>query len=177
MPRIVIAGFAHETNTFAPTPTVFADFTGYANAGAMHGAKILANPDFALPMHFFQGDRDLYTVTSEVEAYAAAIAAPRKSFSLLEGGGHSAIFLRDAAVFEPAFRRARHAQAELPLNILRAESGRVLLHDESAHSSVIVLRPNYFHIRDGRVADPALAPIQDIMIAVACGAGFHSARV
>ncbi len=52
--------------------------------------------DFALPMHFFQGDRDLYTVTSEVEAYAAAIAAPRKSFSLLEGGGHSAIFLRDA---------------------------------------------------------------------------------
>ena len=53
MPRIAIAGFAHETNTFAPTPTVFADFTGYANAGAMHGAKILANPDFALPIGGF----------------------------------------------------------------------------------------------------------------------------
>jgi pimeloyl-ACP methyl ester carboxylesterase len=52
-------------------------------------------PDFAMPMHFFQGDRDLYTVTSDVEAYAQWITAPRKSFELLAGGGHSAIFLRE----------------------------------------------------------------------------------
>jgi len=53
-------------------------------------------PDFAVPMHFFQGDRDLFTVTSEVEAYAKWITAPKRSFELLAGGGHSAIFLRDA---------------------------------------------------------------------------------
>jgi pimeloyl-ACP methyl ester carboxylesterase len=52
-------------------------------------------PKFEVPMHFFQGDRDLYTVTSEVQAYCRWIEAPRKSFELLEGGGHSAIFLRE----------------------------------------------------------------------------------
>ena len=42
---------------------------------------------------------------------------------------------------------------------------------------LIVLRPDHFHIRDGRVADPTLAPVQDIMIALAGGARFHSTGV
>jgi pimeloyl-ACP methyl ester carboxylesterase len=52
-------------------------------------------PDFAVPMFFFQGDHDAFTVTSDVEAYAAEIRAPKKAFALIEGGGHSAVFMRD----------------------------------------------------------------------------------
>jgi hypothetical protein len=72
---------------------------------------------------------------------------------------------------------ARHAKAELSLNVLRAEPRRVFLHDESAYTPVVVLRPNYLYVRDGPVADPALAAVQDVMIAIAFGAGFHAARV
>jgi pimeloyl-ACP methyl ester carboxylesterase len=50
---------------------------------------------FEIPMFFFQGDRDAFTVTSEVQAYAAEIRAPRKRVVLIPGGGHSAFFLRD----------------------------------------------------------------------------------
>jgi pimeloyl-ACP methyl ester carboxylesterase len=46
-------------------------------------------------MFFFQGDLDAYTVTAEVEAYAAKIQAPQKLFVTIPGGGHSAYFLRD----------------------------------------------------------------------------------
>src|SRR5437588_606005 len=88
-----------------------------------------------------------------------------------------AIPRRYATVFEPALRRARHAKAEFPLNILRAKSGRVFLHDESADPSVIVFRPNNLHVSDRSVADPALTAVQDIMIAVARGASFHTAGV
>jgi pimeloyl-ACP methyl ester carboxylesterase len=51
--------------------------------------------DFAVPMFFFQGDHDVHTVTSEVEAYAGEVRAPQKAFALIEGGGHSAVFMRD----------------------------------------------------------------------------------
>jgi len=50
---------------------------------------------FDVPIFFFQGDRDAYTVTSEVEAYAAKIQAPQKLFMTIPGGGHSAFFLRE----------------------------------------------------------------------------------
>jgi microcystin degradation protein MlrC len=50
MPRIAIAGFMHETNTFAPMPTRFADFdTRTMTDGFLRGATMLANPDFAMP--------------------------------------------------------------------------------------------------------------------------------
>ncbi len=52
--------------------------------------------DFDVPMFFFHGDRDAFTVLSLVAAYAAEIRAPRKSVELIEGGGHSAFFVRDA---------------------------------------------------------------------------------
>jgi pimeloyl-ACP methyl ester carboxylesterase len=51
---------------------------------------------FEVPMFFFQGEQDLYTVTSEVMTYAAEISAPQKLFAAIPGGGHSAFFLRDA---------------------------------------------------------------------------------
>lgn len=54
MPRIAIAGFAHETNTFAETPTDYADFTTNTTfASGLRGDAILANPDFAMPIGGF----------------------------------------------------------------------------------------------------------------------------
>ena len=53
-------------------------------------------PRFRTPLIFIQGDEDIYSVTSEVEDYAAEIEAPSKALRLIEGGGHSAWFLRDA---------------------------------------------------------------------------------
>ena len=54
MARIAIAGFAHETNTFAPAPTSYRDFTeNNAFANAMRGAQILANPEFAMAIGGF----------------------------------------------------------------------------------------------------------------------------
>ena len=50
---------------------------------------------FQVPMLFLQGDRDLYTPTSEVVAYAAAIDAPVAEVINVPGGGHAAVFLRE----------------------------------------------------------------------------------
>ena len=52
--------------------------------------------EFDVPMVFLQGDLDLYTPTAEVEAYAAALRAPSVRLELVAGGGHSAVFMRDA---------------------------------------------------------------------------------
>ena len=41
-----------------------------------------------------ESEEDAYTVTSEVEAYAAEIQAPRE-LELIEGGGHSSFFFRN----------------------------------------------------------------------------------
>jgi pimeloyl-ACP methyl ester carboxylesterase len=51
--------------------------------------------DFELPMFFFQGELDAHMVTSEVQAYAAEIRAPRKALELIKGAGHMSTFLRD----------------------------------------------------------------------------------
>jgi proline iminopeptidase len=51
--------------------------------------------EFKVPMFFFQGDLDVYTVTSEVETYAAQLRAPAHAVVPIAGGGHSAIFMRD----------------------------------------------------------------------------------
>jgi pimeloyl-ACP methyl ester carboxylesterase len=53
---------------------------------------------FDVPMFFFQGAHDLHLPTSEVEAYAAEIEAPKKMIALLEQGGHSAYFLREESL-------------------------------------------------------------------------------
>src|SRR5207245_9972214 len=83
----------------------------------------------------------------------------------------------NATAFEPEFRRARHAQTELSFNILRANSGRGFFHDEPADTSVVVFCPNHFDLGNGCVTDPALAAVQNIMIAHAFGASFHATRI
>ncbi len=50
---------------------------------------------FDVPMYFFQGELDAYTVTSEVEAFASGITAPVKRVVHIPGAGHSAFLLRD----------------------------------------------------------------------------------
>jgi pimeloyl-ACP methyl ester carboxylesterase len=51
--------------------------------------------DFEVPMLFFHGASDTFTVASVVEAYAADILAPTKTLQLIDGGGHSAFFMRE----------------------------------------------------------------------------------
>jgi pimeloyl-ACP methyl ester carboxylesterase len=49
-----------------------------------------------VPMVFLQGDQDLYTPTAEVANYVAVLQAPSVRLELIAGGGHSAVFMRDA---------------------------------------------------------------------------------
>lgn len=51
--------------------------------------------DFRVPMCFLQGELDVFTVTSEVQAYADWITAPHKRFVRIQGAGHSAFLMRD----------------------------------------------------------------------------------
>lgn len=51
---------------------------------------------FEVPILFLQGELDRYTPTAEVAAYAAAITAPAAKVVDVAGGGHSAVFLREA---------------------------------------------------------------------------------
>ena len=48
------------------------------------------------PLLFVQGEHDTYSVTSEVERYAADVEAPSTRVALLPGGGHSAFMLGTA---------------------------------------------------------------------------------
>lgn len=50
---------------------------------------------FSMPMFFFQGDQDYYSVTSLVQAYESGITAPVKRTVVIEGGSHSVIWLRE----------------------------------------------------------------------------------
>ncbi len=50
---------------------------------------------FDMPIFFFQGDSDYYSVSSSVQAYEHEITAPIKKTVLIQGGGHSVIWLRE----------------------------------------------------------------------------------
>jgi pimeloyl-ACP methyl ester carboxylesterase len=50
---------------------------------------------FEAPMVFLQGTEDAYTVSSLVRDYAEWLDAPLKRYVPVEGGGHSALFLRE----------------------------------------------------------------------------------
>jgi pimeloyl-ACP methyl ester carboxylesterase len=52
--------------------------------------------DFDVPMFFLQGDQDLMTVNEDVRDYVSELRAPHKELVLVEGGGHSSVFMRDA---------------------------------------------------------------------------------
>ncbi len=47
---------------------------------------------FRVPMFFFQGEQDAYSVTEAVRDYVAWIDAPRKLLAVVPGAGHSLIF-------------------------------------------------------------------------------------
>jgi pimeloyl-ACP methyl ester carboxylesterase len=49
---------------------------------------------FSLPLCFIQGADDVFTVTSQVERYAAQLAAPHVELLRVPGAGHSAFLLR-----------------------------------------------------------------------------------
>lgn len=51
--------------------------------------------ELAVPMYFLQGADDLYSVTSEVERYAAEITAPHVEVMTIPDAGHSASLLRN----------------------------------------------------------------------------------
>ena len=51
--------------------------------------------EFMMPMFFFQGDQDYYSVTSSVQTYENEITAPFKETVIIEGGSHSVIWLRE----------------------------------------------------------------------------------
>jgi pimeloyl-ACP methyl ester carboxylesterase len=58
---------------------------------AFDGRRLGRN--FDVPMFFFQGEQDLFTVTSEVRAYAEWLEAPVKRFVELKGAGHSTFLM------------------------------------------------------------------------------------
>jgi pimeloyl-ACP methyl ester carboxylesterase len=51
---------------------------------------------FETPMLFLQGAVDHYTPSAEVSDYAAGLSAPSVRLGTIPGGGHSAVFLREA---------------------------------------------------------------------------------
>jgi pimeloyl-ACP methyl ester carboxylesterase len=51
---------------------------------------------FEVPIGFLQGSDDLYTPTADVADYAAALSAPAVRLETIAGGGHSAVFIRQA---------------------------------------------------------------------------------
>jgi pimeloyl-ACP methyl ester carboxylesterase len=51
--------------------------------------------EFDVPMVFLQGAEDLMTVNPDVRDYVNELRAPHKELVLIEGGGHSVVFLRD----------------------------------------------------------------------------------
>jgi pimeloyl-ACP methyl ester carboxylesterase len=52
---------------------------------------------FRVPMVFFQGEHDMFTVTPDVRDYVDAIAAPHKLLAVVPDAGHST-FLMSAAL-------------------------------------------------------------------------------
>lgn len=64
---------------------------------------------FAVPVYFLQGVDDVFTVTSEVEAYAAELTAPQVEVLRVAGAGHSAALLRA----ETLALLTRHLRAHL----------------------------------------------------------------
>lgn len=82
---------------------VLSDLRAAATAAydALRGALVTFDaralgPDFDVPMFFLQGAEDMMTVNSDVRDYVSELRAPLKELVLIEGGGHSAVFMRDA---------------------------------------------------------------------------------
>lgn len=53
MMRIAVAGFVHETNTFAPFPTQLADFSGFDGLGLARGNDVFTKTPHKVSLHGF----------------------------------------------------------------------------------------------------------------------------
>ena len=79
-PRIAIAGFQHETNTFAPSPASYADFEAAdAWPGLVRGADLLDSFDgLNLPIAgFLERPSRLHEAAAKARAMGMADAAGR----------------------------------------------------------------------------------------------------
>ena len=90
MPKIAIAGFQHETNTFSPVTTTLADFTGHGSAyGGMQDAAdltALGDGQFNSPVSgFIRRGRELGFTFAPAVSYSAepSNAVPRDVFETL----------------------------------------------------------------------------------------------
>jgi pimeloyl-ACP methyl ester carboxylesterase len=61
--------------------------------------------EFDVPVFVFQGAEDFTTPTELARGYLDSIAAPRKAFVAIEGGGHFAVFMRSDRFLEELVRR------------------------------------------------------------------------
>jgi pimeloyl-ACP methyl ester carboxylesterase len=76
-----------------PRPRSFAAYIELRDDLVTFDARKLS-PRFAVPMFFVQGTDDLYSVTAEVQRYAAEIEAPHVEVVTIDGAGHAVMFLR-----------------------------------------------------------------------------------
>ncbi len=84
---------AHGVPWPEPRPRSFAAYIALRNDLVTFDARKLS-PRFAVPMFFVQGTDDLYSVTAQVQRYAAEIEAPHVEVVTIDGAGHSVMFLR-----------------------------------------------------------------------------------
>ena len=82
----------HGLKRFDPIEQATAVFAALKPEFETFDARALGTR-FEVPMIFLQGAEDAHTVSSEVEAYAAEIAAPHKAYVAIPGAGHLACFL------------------------------------------------------------------------------------
>lgn len=75
-----------------PRARAFAAYTALRSDLSTFDARRLERR-FALPMFFVQGAEDLYSVTAEVQRYAAQIEAPHVQLVTIDGAGHSVMLL------------------------------------------------------------------------------------
>lgn len=94
MPRVAIAGFLHETNTFAPTETQYADFGKVAALpGFLRGQQIVDNPRFPLATGGFvekakAANWELFPIMwcfAEPDGYVTANAFERVMAEIIRG--------------------------------------------------------------------------------------------
>lgn len=51
--------------------------------------------EFGVPMFFFQGELDAFTVSAQVQAYSESVVAPHKRFVPVKGAGHAMFPMRE----------------------------------------------------------------------------------
>src|SRR6185312_8810703 len=88
------------------------------------------------------------------------------------------ILVRHEDVLHRDFAGRGSAQTELAFDLRRREALRLLaLDEEAAHIAGFVLGPDQQEVRDGRMADPHLAAVEDIAAIDLFRAAFHAAGV